>query len=848
MVSRRLLSLTVFFALGIAIAGYVYPLATRLVWAVLFALAVAGGGACGWLAPAGWRRVVAWFLALVLGLVMTWWQLSTGPAALAASAGRTVRVSGVVARPPDVRDDVVYLVVRVNAAGQRVLPWWSRGRLVRLSVSWAGDKPSFAPGDRVQAFLRLERPSPAGNPGQMDYRAYLQSQGIFYVAKVAASEIHLTARGRPGLARTAFSLRSRLVGAIRRQIPGPQGSLVEGLIFGGGQTLPDEIQTDFRRAGVYHILAVSGSNVAFIAGGVQFIWRLLRVGQRWRTVMTAWVIVFYAFMTGMGPPVVRATVMALAVLGARLAGERADAFTALALAGLVQLLENPLSLYDPGWQLSFFATAGILWLYGPAAGVLHRLVPGRAGIIVPTLAATLTAQAGVTPVSLWHFFGISAISLVSNLVIVPVSGFVVTYGTAASIAGALWPGAGTFLQRVTWLAASLLIVVADWAARVPGGFWWLGRPPLLAVVAFYLAVIQLGRKAKGQRQWRWWLGLFLLAAVGFGWRAVAGGGPGLLKITVLDVGEGDSIVIAPPGGPWMLLDGGSGGFGGPGDSGGKAGGGTGRGESVVLPFVHFHGMGRVGDFIVSHGHDDHAGGLVPALAELRPKAVWVGAGTADCPAPALDALQAEARRLAVPVLHPAEGFVLPAGRGGDLQVRFLHTGAVCDDPAGMNDTSLVVTVTYGRVSFLFPGDLGTGGEEELIKRYPDLAATVLKVGHHGSTSSTSLAWLDALHPRLAVISVGTNLYGHPSPAVLARLSAKGVPVYRTDECGAVTLVTDGQKVMVKPFRGRGQDLNTYAAKSFKGESCTEMVLGAGDGGFAQTTKGSNRYVLSGLRH
>jgi len=872
---RLLLAAMIWFGAGIAAGDYAYRLFPHRLWALAAAMAVAllpvawlplSGmlpGAvpvtrtrpCPTMSP-GCRTVIA-SLAVVtaLGEVWAWWHLTTGPSVLAPWADRMARVEGVVSRGQDERQGVTYLVVRVvKIDGRTVGHRFSPGRLVRLAVKGEGPVPRFGFGDLIEFSARLRTPEPPGNPGQFDYPRYLASQGIWYTASAAAPDVVIARRGPPGLARLALAMRDLLAGTIRRQVPGPQGPLVQGLIFGGGQDLPEDVQADFRRAGVYHILAVSGSNVAFVAGGAAAVLRLLRVGARGRAPLVSLVIALYALMTGLGASVLRASVMALAILLAKMMGERSDALTGLGVAGMAQLVANPLALYDAGFQLSFAATAGILLFYRPMehwlTGLLRRWPPG----VLPTLAATLAAQAGVAPVSLWHFSGVSVISLAANLMVVPVAGFLVTYGTVASLAGVVWPAAGLVLQRVTWLAATGLMLVADWASRVPGGFLWLGRPSPVLIAAFYLSMWWLWRPSGGTPvSWRWWLALSLFVSGTLVLGTAAGGGPGVLRVTVLDVGEGDSIVIAPPGGPWLLLDGGTGGGNGPGDTGGgMAGASIDRGKTVVVPFLHFHGVSRLGDIIVSHGHEDHAGGLRSALAEVSVRAVWTGgaqspATPGPCWTPALAALQKEATHRHVPFLHPEEGLTLHTGWAGRVLITFLHTTAGCEDAADVNDTSLVVKVSYGRVSFLLTGDLGIKGEQELLQGSEDISATVLKVGHHGSTSSTSAEFLAAVTPEVAVISVGQNLYGHPAAAVLRRLRDAGVQVWRTDEAGALTIATDGRRLWVRPYRRVRQDSVSYPAKSFGEISRVEMIAVAGVGSLAPVTARGGGIVVPDIR-
>ncbi len=452
-------------------------------------------------------------------------------------------------------------------------------------------------------------------------------------------------------------------------------------------------------------------------------------------------------------------------------------------ATLALLAWRPGDVFDPGFQLSFAATAGIVYLAAPARAALERLgCPPRLAAAVGVSAA---AQCAVLPVMAAHFNQLSLIGPAANLVVVPLAGAATTAGLFALAAAALSDVAGSLGLHLAW-ALALLLRIAVWlAAAVP---WALVHvpapgPPAMALWGLAAALAAIVGTRPAHRA------ALLATAAGVVVALAPHLAPhdGRLRVTFLDVGQGDAILVEVPGGPSLLVDGGP--------------GGSARfdvGERVVAPFLWNRGYQRLDVVAATHADSDHSGGLAAVFRRFTVGEVWEngrwGIGHEDV-VTALARARAPRR-------------VVTAGARmwlGDALVTVLNpsSGPGEESLTGENDQSLVLRLDWRGVALLLTGDLTAGGEERLIEARAPLAATVLKVAHHGSRTSTAEAFVGASGPRFAVVSVGArNPFRHPGPEVLARLSDAGARVYRTDRDGAVLVETDGASLWVTRWATR----------------------------------------------
>ncbi len=741
---------------------------------------------------------------------------------------KTVAFMARVVGLPSEREDRTDLVARVvEGTGEGRAPALGATVLVKARPVIQG----LRHGDLVWVKGSLSLPQPPGNPGEFDYQRYLLSRGIGAVLSGSAIRLGSEETVR-GPQRLAAAVRERVDRALASTFPPGRDTelaLLRGILFGDTSGLPPEVMEEFRDAGVFHILAVSGSNVAFLLAGWYGLFGFCVRRTDWWTggwaarirAGTALVIVaVYAMMTGAGPSVVRASLMAAAWLLGQVAGRKTNVWNALGLAGAFILASSPSTLFDPGFQLSFAATTGIMLWSGPLARRLPQLrgTWARLNGYRTITAATLAAQLATWPVSAYHFGRVAVLGLPANLLVVPVSGWLVTGGAAAGLTSLAMPFLGRILNVANYVSGTILVRWTSTWGAIPGASLNVEPPAPALMAAYYLAILAVflsltmsappdGVGARTKRDTGWgarhpwvilaWAALSLAVAATW-W----GTGPalrgGMLQVTFLDVGQGDAALLRSPGGQAALVDTG------PPDEPGAPGDGQGR----LVSLLKRMGVHRLDWILVSHDHDDHDGNLDQCLRAFPVGVVFVSPGRLEeflGKHPGLTKNGTPVRQVQfgdnfawagsrVEVLWPP-----PPDRGVAPERSDRPT-----DGSGSNDSSVVVRLVCGQAAFLFTGDIGPAVEGTL-RRWAQAGwvfprADVLKVSHHGSGTSSDTDFLGLLGARAAVVSVGRNVFGHPAPETLARLAQAGEAVWRTDRNGAVTVQTDGRTIRVRGYR------------------------------------------------
>jgi competence protein ComEC len=702
---------------------------------------------------------------------------------MAASAARAGGEPG--ARPPQA---AVQLAGRVVGAPE-VVGDQVRFRLARegerLEVTAGPLEWPLALGDTVRLEAALRPPPRALNPGGRDRAGQLAAAGVPWLARASSPVVRLAP---PSPAAALERLRGRFAGACERFLPPREAALLRAIGAGDRSALDDPARRSFARSGLAHILAVSGMHLVVVVFGL---WRLLRaLLVRWdwlaaradaRSVAAAACLPWpfaYALATGANPPVLRAALAAALALGGALLRREGDALNGLALAALALLAGEPAAALDPSFQLSFAAVAGLaLW-----AGPLRRRLPvppaqarsWRARLLEPLLqgaAATLAASLATAPVLAFHFRQLPLLGLPANLAAIPLGSGLTVLATAGALCAPLHELCAAPFLLAAWPLAAALRAVSDLAAAPRWGALGVGSPGLwgaLGCAALSLAAGRLRRAARLAAVAGAAACLLLPAPL----RAAAARARGGLEVLFVAVGQGDAALLRLPDGGAVLVDG-----------GGSPGGGPDPGEQVLLPLLRDLGVRRLAAVFVSHPHPDHVLGLRAVLDALPVERAF---GNGD---PGEGEAAAVLARLAPEPLRPGEAWE----RAG---VRFEALGG---DRAGLqgNDASLVLRVGYGATRFLFTGDIEAEGEARALAA-GGLAAEVVKVPHHGSSTSSSAALAAAVAPAHAVVSVGQgNRFGFPRAETVARWEAVGARVARTDQ-GAVRFLSDGLRVRRLP--------------------------------------------------
>lgn len=704
--------------------------------------------------------------------------LVPGPVA-AFNEGATVSLRGVVVNYPAPRDRSTELHVAVSEI-RTADSWASLTGLVLVQV------PEFAEyhyGDELEFKGTLRTP---GGSDAGFYRERLARQGI-HSAMVYPS-VCVIARNRGNFVLTfLYSVRQRTHWFIASVLPEPQAALLSGILLGSDEGIPRRLMDQFSRAGTAHIIAISGFNIALVSAAlIKLLGRFL---QRY-VALTASVaaIILYTILVGAEPPVLRAAIMGGLAALALIVGRQADALTSLFTSAWLMTLARPFLLWDISFQISFAATLGLV-LYGgsltsAATSMFARVFSLQTAervvaLLSDTLLATLAAQLLVLPILAYYFGGVSPLGLLANVFVLPVQPAIVYLGGATAMLGMLLRPIGILLGWMVWLPLTFTIRITEMIGNRVGDATspqtWSASSvvlyyALLGIVSLLLTrrlhPIEWARNVTSQPQVRKGILTILVVLLFLVWIGVTSLPRQVLRVSFLDVGQGDAILIQTPSGQRLLIDGGP--------SPTQLLAALGR----RLPFWDR----RIDLILSSHAHDDHLRGLLAVTDRYRVRMAI--SGVSDSPSATSLAWQARLKDQSITSLTVSHPMDVDLGDGVMVQVWPV---------AQENESWLLVRVTAPAAQFLFSGDLEAEAIEPLVRSGTTLASTVLKVPHHGSAGAVDASLLDALQPQLAIISVGAdNRFGHPDPSTLELLENRAIRTLRTDKSGDIEVVVDSQ--------------------------------------------------------
>jgi competence protein ComEC len=759
------------------------------VWAVIAALCLLVGFVFGSRPTAVTIAVAGLFFAAGGWRADAWNRLPTDSVAHLAGY-RWTRLHGYV-YAVQTTGGLSSVDVRAEQAETRRESRTATGR-IRVYLPEGVAVPEYGSAIAVEGRVRL--PDDAGNPGELPPGRYLRRDNI--VAVMRADTISLE-EGRREYALIALALRSKrhLERGIAATSTNPSTGLLRGLLFSETAALPERDQTAFRRSGVVHVLSTSGLHVAVLAQILALFWRAKSLkARKTRALVLVLSTIFFTLMTGLRPAVVRAALVVGLAYSAPLFRREADIWCALSAAALALVAVSPANLIDPGFQLSFSAAVCLALWYRRVAVSASGIIPRFERWAGHLLSGSLVASLATSVLSGLYFGSLSLSAPVTNLLVIPAVAPAMLLGL---IQGALWPWAPLVARTVggvnAWFTEWILAVV-----RFISGFRWSALDvwtiPVWFVVIWQialLAVLWANRFARGREVVRRaWPPATAVIFASLLWTSTA---PRPLQVVFLDVGQGDSILIRTPSRKTVLVDTG-GTYRGEESGGYRASSDVGR--RVLVPALSRAGVKKVDALIITHPHEDHAGGA-PEVIRRFPVALFWDPGGTDTESPGYAATLQEIKKRRIPKQEPSHGDRLELDSGVTITALRPEPGPGTD----VNNSSLILRLTYGDTAFLLAGDAEVKEEDRLLATGADIRADLLKVGHHASAAACGSRFLRAVGPESAVISVGLNNgFGHPDRATLQRLSAAGAEVYRTDRDGGVLVTSDGKRLRVRTSR------------------------------------------------
>lgn len=706
-----------------------------------------------------------------------------------------VVVEGTIASRPSVAPDGSRLVVKTERVlyENRIEPVYG---MLMLYVT-QGDI-SFARGDRIRFKTGISIPHRLGLPGEFDYPRYLSFQGIAAVGRVASQQdiIVIRAAFEESLQRSIDIAARRLGDAIRMALPDDRiSSVLTALLLGDQKRIPKNLADAYTRAGVNHILSISGFHVGIIAAFISLVtlWIFTRIEylslhwnvRRASLLLAVPSMLIYLFLTGNAPATARSVIMLVACAAALYIERETDAINTLLLAACFLIAINPTTLFDISFQLSFFSLWGIIVTVPALKERLSVAVHPRMLVFIQFLAASIAASFTTLIPVLYTFKVASLNGIMSNFLIVPLMGY------GAVIAGfcvlPLIVMIPAISKTLLWPAAKLIYasnMIVEWFSALPViRFPNITSWDMLFFLLFMFSMTFIRRSRKRFA----FAALMPLAALTMHLMEPTSA-DGRLHITMLSVGQAESLLLRLPDGSSMLVDGG----------GYLQDNGRDFGQRILVPALESLGIGKIDRMILTHDHPDHIGGLSFAMKNLAVGEFWTASNAYSRSLYSdLGSVLSE-RKIPVRILVAGDSINLSSGVVLDvLSPDKRITPNNGNDIQDTNEDSLVFRISFGEFSMLFTADSGFVTERHMISHGYDLRSTVLKVGHHGSGYSTSEEFVNLVRPRMALISAGAgNKFGLPSERTIDLLNSKGIVVYRTDLDGTIELVSDGNTMSV----------------------------------------------------
>jgi competence protein ComEC len=717
-------------------------------------------------------------------------------------------VTGVLRADASSRPNGVSLSLDVRAIDSMGSRTDARGGVLLTvgGILAAGHVNAWRAGRTVRVAALLRRPSRYLNPGVPDEERSLARRGTTLVGSVKSGAlVTIVANGR-WPEETAADLRAftrrAMTSAIGRWSP-RSAAIVTAILIGDRAGLDDELQRQLQEAGTYHVIAISGGNIAILAGLAIIGFRL--AGALGRTAMLTAIaaLVSYGYLVGGGASVNRATLMAVVYFAARAIDLRGSPINVLALAAGLLVAADPLAVAEAGFLLTFGATVGIL-IGVPALPPARLSKP--AAVVATMLAASVSAEAMLLPISAAIFARVTLAGLMLNLAAIPLMGMVQVAGIVTVLASMVSADLAAATGWVAHVAAEGLVRSGELVTVLPALTWRVAPPHWAAITAYYIGLTMAWASFRTRSALRvgaaftvrtrplqcgalvLWLAAALYIALE-PWRPFRSTSQGRLTVTFIDVGQGDAALIRFPGGATMLVD-----------SGGLSSASSfDIGDRVVAPVLRHSAVRRLDVMAITHADLDHAGGAAALVREFRPREIWEG--------------------IRVPRLELIRELRIGADRGRAQWTNVQAGDVVTIDGVEIairhprlpdwerqevrNDDSIVLELTWRDVSFVLTGDIGREVEREIGPQFSVAPLRVIKVPHHGSLTSSSRDFVRSLAPRVAVVSAGrNNSFGHPAAEVLDAYRQVGAQIFRTDQDGAITIGTDGYSLEVRTFGGQ----------------------------------------------
>jgi len=645
---------------------------------------------------------------------------------------------------------------------------------------------SINPGNTVEVSGFYQKGKERRNPGEFDYHKYLQSQNITGIVSInSVYDVIVVTEESVFFTSTLFQIKKNINERIYELHNTSTASLLRGLLLADRHEMDYDIKTQFINAGVVHVLAVSGFNVGLIV--LIFIFMFGRFSIPVNAALTITGLIAFLLITGIQASVFRATVMAIVLIIAFLSNRNTNLINSLAIAALVILLVKPYELYSPGFQLSFAAVLSIAVIYPLIDKWIDSLNIKSNSLkkLLLFTAVSLSAQVGTLPLTIFYFGKVSIIALFTNLIVIPVIGFNISLAIATLIISSVLQSAAIYYAAANEFLTDMIFRVITYSGNLDFSHLIINQYSIYDVLLFYMFIWILlyfmprfnSNAAKA------FLG-FLIALNIFVFSKIDNEEllpDGLLSVMMIDVGQGDALLVKFPGGETALID------------AGNATPNFDNGERVILPLLQYLGIERIDYGFISHIDLDHYGGFVSLIYHDKIETIYKP--PADTNSGKDNRFEDFLRKRNIPIVY----YDLQKLNISSTRLYILNEESDSRlQNFSDNNKRGIIKIVYGNNSFLFTGDIEKPAERYYAEKYNKfLDVDLLKVSHHGSTTSSTDIFLNFAQPEICLISAGfNNKFGHPKSEVLNRLKNLKTVIYRTDFDKALIFRSDGENIQL----------------------------------------------------
>lgn len=625
------------------------------------------------------------------------------------------------------------------------------------------------------------------NFGDQDYGLYNRSRGIY---NQFASRDNKLIKSSANNYKVIFlyGLRNRIAHIINSSMPREEAAFLNAVILGDKQWIDERDMINLQKTGLSHLLSVSGLHVSFIALMLNKLFDVLRLDKKIKGLLSGFLLIYYVMLIGAPPPAVRALIMMLVIIAGKNMNREYDLLSSVSFAAIIMLIFNPMLIHNLGFIISYGCIYSIVFLYDPIYKKIKSIpVPPS---IIKSVSLSVAVQIGISPILIHSFQYFSMVNVFINIIAVPLTFAILAIGFAGVAIGIFFPTLSIYVLASDYYLISFLLKIVHMSADMIFAGFSVSALPIYIYVIYYLSIIFIINRDNGigYHLWKWKFHIYMTAIFLITLLSIKYITNKDMRVVLLDVGQGDAILITTPKGKNILVDGGG--------SGAKGCYYYDIGSKITVPALRKLGVWGLDTIILSHCHEDHLEGLIKVASEFKVKNVLLP--KVDFENESLRSLIDVSKIKGSRLFYVNENDKLILENDVFINILSPQRNIIMGTSSDENNNSIVFRLVYKNFTMLFTGDIQEEAEVALAGKH--INSVVLKVPHHGSSTSSSKGFIEEVSPKISLISVGQNTYGHPSYEAMENIEEVGSKIYRTDNNGAIKIISDGLKLKIDSVR------------------------------------------------